>query len=88
MKHQFRGVEYTIRRGKTDTDADGETEHSRRETTISKDLDPHSLRFLETVLHEALHDCVPDLAEKAVGETARDIALLLRRMGYRRRRKK
>ena len=41
--------------------------------------------YLESVIHECLHCCLWDLDESAVDETARDIAELLWKMGYRRR---
>ena len=39
--------------------------------------------LLDTVIHECLHACVPDLAEEAVTESATDIARVLYRMGCR-----
>ena len=39
--------------------------------------------LLDTVIHECLHACVPDLAEETVTETATDIAKVLHRMGCR-----
>ena len=38
---------------------------------------------LDTVIHECLHACVPDLSEEAVTESATGIAKVLFRMGYR-----
>lgn len=37
---------------------------------------------LEVLIHEMLHAGVWDLAEEAVGETARDIARVLTKLGY------
>ena len=37
--------------------------------------------ILDTVIHECLHACVPDLDEDAVTETATDITKVLHRMG-------
>ena len=39
--------------------------------------------ILDTVIHECLHACVPDLDEDAVTETATDITKVLHRMGCR-----
>ena len=39
--------------------------------------------LLDTVIHECLHGCVPDLDEDCVTETATGIAKVLHRMGYR-----
>lgn len=38
---------------------------------------------LDTVIHEALHACFPDMREEAITQSARDIARLLDRLGYR-----
>ena len=48
---------------------------------IARNQDP--LDILDTVIHECLHACVPDLDEDAVTETATDIAKVLHRMGCR-----
>jgi hypothetical protein len=42
------------------------------------------LHELETSIHEPLHACLWDTDEVAIHETARDIAALLWRLGYRR----
>ena len=42
-----------------------------------------SLKFLETVVHEAIHCCFPMYSEEKVTQAARDIARLLWRLGYR-----
>ena len=39
--------------------------------------------ILDTVLHECLHACLPDLCEEAVTETSTDITKVLHRMGCR-----
>jgi hypothetical protein len=39
--------------------------------------------ILDTVIHECLHACIPDLDEEAVTETATDITKVLHRMGCR-----
>jgi len=45
-------------------------------------LNQTPLDKLDTVIHECLHACVPDLDEDAVTETATGIAKVLHRMGY------
>ena len=37
--------------------------------------------MLDTVLHEALHACLPDLAEHAVAETSESLSSLLKSLG-------
>ena len=39
--------------------------------------------ILDTVIHECLHACLPDLCEEGVTETATDITKVLDRMGCR-----
>ena len=48
-------------------------------------IDPRAGGFarLDTIIHESMHACVPDLDEEAVDETSEDIAKLLWRLGYR-----
>jgi hypothetical protein len=46
-------------------------------------LDQSPKDFLETVIHEAMHGCLPDTTEEAVTETAESIAGLLWKYGYR-----
>jgi len=50
-----------------------------KQIRIALDQSPESV--LDTLLHECLHACVPDLAEEAVDQTATDIARLLTRFG-------
>ena len=50
-----------------------------KQIRIALDQSPEAM--LDTLLHECLHACVPDLSEDAVDETATDIAHLLYRMG-------
>jgi hypothetical protein len=42
-----------------------------------------ALDALDTVLHECLHACFPDIDEDAITESATDIAKVLHRMGCR-----
>ena len=38
---------------------------------------------LDTIIHELLHACQPDIEERAIEATATDIARVLTRLGYR-----
>jgi hypothetical protein len=42
-----------------------------------------TLKFLDTVIHEALHAACPAWSEERVARTATDIARLLWRLGFR-----
>ena len=53
----------------------------RKRILISRNQDP--LDILDTVIHECLHACIPDLDEVCVTETATDIAKVVHRMGGR-----
>lgn len=61
----------------------GMCDDSKEEMRIWLRLDQPPKDFLETVIHEALHGCLPDITEEAVTETAEDIAGMLWRYGYR-----
>ena len=43
----------------------------------------HKLVDLDTIIHESLHACIWDLDEEAVHESAKDIARILWRLGWR-----
>jgi len=51
--------------------------------TIDPRCRSNDARYLEVVLHEALHAAVWDLDEEVVAEYARDVARLLHRLGFR-----
>lgn len=53
----------------------------QKRIVIARNQDP--LDLLDTVIHECLHGCCPDLDEECVTETATDIAKVLHRMGCR-----
>jgi hypothetical protein len=59
----------------------GECNYDERTLRIPTDGDTEA--ELDTCIHEALHGCLPDLAEDAVEETATSIASLLWRLGWR-----
>ena len=46
-------------------------------------LNQNQIDILDTVIHECLHACYPDLDEEAITESATGIAKVLFRMGYR-----
>lgn len=83
--HTFRGKRYKISfqnvvKGKVlglcdSPDGKGKT------IRIKRDLDEQN--ELETIVHESLHACFWDIDEEAVHESAKDIASLLVRLGYR-----
>ena len=64
--------------GKFDGLADTDDEYA---IVIMRDLDTKA--GLETVVHEALHAGAWSKSEEVVGRTAREIARLLWRLGYR-----
>ena len=47
--------------------------------------DQDSRKFLESVIHEALHACNWKASEESVTQTAYDVARLLWRLGFRKR---
>jgi len=80
--HTFRGKRYLIETGPIDglcIPPDGKTDCAIYLTSSIQ----NKRRCLETILHEALHACSFDTGEQVVTETARDIARLLWRMGWR-----
>ena len=58
--------------------------NTRPEIMVNADLTGKA--YLETLIHECLHACLPDLNEDRVHGTARDIGRVLWRAGYRRKR--
>ena len=53
----------------------------RKRIVIARNQAP--LDILDTVIHECLHACYPDIDEEAITEAATDIAKVLHRMGCR-----
>jgi hypothetical protein len=59
----------------------GRINNITREVKISSDMEGE--RLLDTVIHEALHAAYWDIEERAIEQTATDLARLLWRLGYR-----
>jgi len=78
--HTFCGKKYQITLGQYDGLCD--TFSKERELIIMTDLG--TIRGLETAIHEALHACDWNKEEIMVGQTGKDIARFLWRLGYRR----
>jgi hypothetical protein len=81
LTHVLRGKRWTLRRNTVKSlgvDTLGECRKSTLYIPIYGDQ-PHEL---DVIIHEALHACT-ELNETAVDETARDIARLLWRLGWR-----
>lgn len=85
--HTFNGVKYRIVLEKLDgfCDIDCDTDKDRYWLIAQKDLS--TLSGLETVIHEALHACNWKATEDRVENTASDIARLLWRIGYRKKKR-
>lgn len=83
MKVKFRGKEYDVKylRGKFPVDG----EIGQMLPVITLDLSAKPKDLMEAEIHEALHACLPDVAEDAIAETAVDITKYQRRRGYRRK---
>lgn len=65
------GAEWTVRRRKL-SDAHGVCYHDRR--VIEIDTGTTGVELWKTIIHEAIHASVPDLAEEAVSRLEIDIA--------------
>ena len=83
MRCKLRGKYWSIVRSILPRSTLGLCDWSSRKITISTARKIRGELELDTVIHELLHACQPDLAEETVEETASDIARVLWRMGYR-----
>lgn len=82
MKHKFRGKNFSILRA--ETDAGGEcTDPNGYPRKMTIPIEGASRYDLEVIIHEALHACLWDLDEEAVGEIAHDTSELLWRLDWR-----
>ena len=79
MNHKFRKKRWKVTFGKLNK-IYGLCNYDTKEITIRKSLDG-DLR-LDTIIHECLHACYPDLDDECIDETATDITKLLSRLGY------
>lgn len=82
MRCRLRGKYYRLTFQKMKRPFMGLCDWTSKTITIADRLTGES--ELDTILHELLHACQPDLAEDTVDETATDIARILWRLGYRR----
>ena len=84
--HSFRGRRFKINvrriKGKDGEASKPGWPYKWREIALHKSMRESDL--LETLVHEALHVCLPDLNEETVTESARDIARFLGRFGFKR----
>lgn len=80
---KLRGKKYRVFnvRRLIDKDAHGMCDTDRPCIWINVSL--KGRRLLETIIHETLHACMPDLHEVAVTEAARDIAKVVWAYGFR-----
>ena len=77
--HTFNGVKYDI---DFCGPIDGYASQGGKDETMMITCPMDSPQFLETVLHESLHACNWTATEENVLVTAKDIARLLKRIGY------
>ena len=81
MRVRIRGKYFTLVFGRLPNGTDGLCDYATRTITIRKNQRGEAQ--LDTVIHELLHAAHWDLAEESVEETARDLARVLWRLGYR-----
>jgi hypothetical protein len=81
MKIRLRNRKWRIKVGRLDKNTLGECHHDKRKIIISPKA--KGRLTLDTLIHESLHACFPDMGEGAVDEVARDIAEVLWKVGYR-----
>jgi hypothetical protein len=84
MRCKLRGKYWSIVFEKLHKSTLGLCDWSSRKITISTARKVNGELQLDTIIHELLHACQPDLAEETVEETASDIARVLTKLGYRR----
>lgn len=82
MRCKLRGKYYSLKFAKLEKRLCGQCDWDKRTISINERLSGEI--ELDTLIHELLHACQPDLAEETVTETATDIARVLFRLGYRR----
>lgn len=80
--HTFRGRRYRIRWVPNMTVL-GQCDHpGTPDKEILLRLGQSPAEQLDTIIHEALHACIPEVAEEVVEETASAITNLLKRLHY------
>jgi hypothetical protein len=82
MRCRLRGKYYTLKFARLKRPLMGLCNWDERTITIANRLGGEV--ELDTIIHELLHACQPDLAEDTVEQTATDVARVLFRLGYRR----
>ena len=82
MRCRLRGKYYTLQFARLKRPLMGLCNWDERTITISDLLSGEA--ELDTIIHELIHACQPDLAEDTVERTATDVARVLFRLGYRR----
>ena len=83
MRCKLRGKYYTLIFAKLKPPLLGLCDWDNRTISINERLTGEI--ELDTLIHELLHACQPDLEESAVDQTASDIARILTRLGYSRK---
>lgn len=83
--HTFRGVRYDMDFDPQAASCDHPEGRDRPRIVLVDGL-RNNRQTLELLVHESLHACCWPASEREVEETARDIARLLWRLGYRRQR--
>ena len=81
MRFYFRGQVFNLTFKKLRSDYGSCAYDKPRSIKITTDI-KHKL-LLDTLIHEALHACYPDLDEEAINQSATDIAEYLWKLGYR-----
>ena len=79
--HTFLGVKYDIHIGAVDGLCEPPKQFGTPNFLINVDPSDSS-KFLEVLIHEALHACKFETQEVLVNQTAKDITRLLRRVGF------
>ncbi len=87
MFAQFRNKRWkvvtTTTKGTLKRNLDGYAEHAHEKgKTLYVAQSLRNGKLLETLLHEALHCCLPDLREEVVTTVAADLGRFLGRVGY------
>jgi hypothetical protein len=80
--HTFRGQRWKIVEAPPDLGGECQAPFIKNREMCIPTLG-HKVTELDTIIHESLHACCWDLDEEAVHESARDIARILWRLGWR-----
>ncbi len=80
LKLRLGGVGHTLRYAQLKNNH-GELDHDTREIRVARNEDPYE--ELETVVHELLHGLGPHWREWWVDRSAKELSMVLWRLGYR-----